>query len=177
MKLSLALLTALSSSLLVSGFTIPADQPDGVYEVSIDSNGEYVHTKVADPTDIAPENTVVQRSRITKRSGLDQIYCFNQDVLNSGDTDAANANLDSQCGPNGHGVGSHLSVYAKRGGTVAYCCNNRSQGNTCYASTRQQASRLITDKCGRYVPGAAYDSGAHLTYGYQGVNYNFCPSS
>ncbi|KAG4434159.1 hypothetical protein IFR05_010351 [Cadophora sp. M221] len=81
-----------------------------------------------------------------KRGGLDQWGCFkDQSELDHGNCDSAVRALRDQIGDGGRGV-------------------DQSESNT-----------GITNLCGWYKPGYAYNSGAHLTYGYQHKSYSWCP--
>ncbi|KAH8656603.1 hypothetical protein BGZ60DRAFT_518738 [Tricladium varicosporioides] len=160
------------------GFMVPEGTPDGIYRVELDASGQEVHIREGDIPSGAVAVPRAVRGSSMKRDGLDQWGCFNQQSeLSHSDCDSAVWALRAQIGDNGRYVGSHRSLYSISGEVVAYCCNNRVQGNTCYLSSQSQSNVGITNLCGSYKPGYAYDSGAHLTYGYQHKNYNFCPES
>lgn len=159
------------------GFTVPPGTPDGVYLAMRDSSGQEHHIR-QEPNPAERPVPARAPSRVTKRYGLDEVGCFGDQIaLNPGNCDAAVAAVKAQMGGSGTAVGSHRSLYSISGTVVAYCCNNRVEGNTCFADIDAQANSLITARCGLYEPGYAYDSGAHLTYGYAQVGYNFCPES
>lgn len=157
------------------GFTVPKDTQDGAYTVQRDNSGREVHTRADDVSSEAAVSRAIRSSHV-KRDGLDEIDCFrDQEALVHDDVANAVRELRNQIGSGGSGLGSHKGLYSIVGDVVAYCCNNRSQGNTCYLSAQQESNTLITEKCGEDSPGYAYDSGAHLTYGYQHKSHDFCP--
>jgi len=144
------------------GFTVPEGAPDGIYTVGLDDSGNELHTRMSDIPSEAVARAV--RSRIMKRDGIDQYGCFGSQLqLNQADTNAANGALQAQLNASGTTVGSHASIYSVVGETVSYCCNNRAQNNVCVLSAQGEAETGITNQCGAYNPGYAYDSGAHLT--------------
>lgn len=75
MKFTSALITAVLAAAPALGFLIPADQPDGVYEVTQDTNGEYVFNEIA-KISASPKPDIGRRSRISGRSGLDEVSPF-----------------------------------------------------------------------------------------------------
>ncbi|OBT51803.1 hypothetical protein VE04_09028 [Pseudogymnoascus sp. 24MN13] len=159
------------------GFTVPQDTQDGTYIVQLDASGQEVHTRIDDVSSEAAVPRAILGSHV-KRDGLDQFGCFNNQLpLINDQVGRAVNELRLQIGPNGRGVGSHMSLYSIYGEAVAYCCNNHAAGNTCFLSAQAESNVRITSLCGAGHPGYAYDSGAHLTYGYQQKAYNFCPGS
>lgn len=155
-------------------FTVPPNTPDGVYVVSIDDNGKEVHSKLADPSSsITPQGQPLSvRARPMIKRAI--TTCGDNQELNHGDTDAANADLDNQCGGAG-GVfvpGGH-DWYSKRGGTVAFFCNFGGD-NRCDSNSRQRSSATITSVCGLYKAGWTGPDAGYLTYGYDHVNSKFC---
>ncbi|CAG8974526.1 hypothetical protein HYALB_00005796 [Hymenoscyphus albidus] len=101
-RILLLLLSAAAS--IQASWTVPADQPDGVYSVSVDEAGIAHHELLEPPTverralvnsAISPKPALLSRADITIN-------------LNHGDTDAVVGNLKSQCGSGGV-MGAHLS--------------------------------------------------------------------
>lgn len=156
-------------------FTVPEGTEDGTYIVGRDASGQEVHTRADGVSSEAVVPRAIRGSHV-KRGGLDEFDCF-RDQLPLVHDDVANAvrELQKQIGSEGTDVGSHKGLYSIVGEVVAYCCNNRSEGNTCYLSAQQESNTRITGLCGEDNPGYAYDSGAHLTYGYQHKSYSWCP--
>ncbi|KAK2766708.1 hypothetical protein FQN54_006021 [Arachnomyces sp. PD_36] len=159
------------------GFSVPEGTKDGIYIVGRDAAGQEVHTRAADVSPDGLASRSIRGAPRMKRDGLDEIGCFDQPVMVANDVGSAVNALRDQIGPDGYNLGSHLGLYSIVGETVAYCCNNRSQGNTCFLSSQAESNALITARCGSSQPGYAYDSGAHLTYGYQHKTYSWCPES
>lgn len=126
------------SSLLLFGatavaFTIPAGQPNGVYSVKTDNNGNEVHTFLHDLLENnlqARDNRHINRRQV---SGTDLVGCGNY-AMNHGDTDAAFNNIIAQCG-GGTSVGKGLDFYSVSGCVVAYFCNLSSSNVQCKLRT------------------------------------------
>lgn len=151
-----------------SGFLIPEDQEDGTYAVEY-INGRSVHTKIANATVYAPlpepYTPEPRAGRLVRREG---VSCGGARNLDHGNTDAANADIDRQCGDGAY-VGGGLTFYAIRGDVVAFYCNFRtgsSDGGSCTASLRQEYSRDITNACGWYNSGWYTYFNNFYSYGY-----------
>ncbi|KAF2138621.1 uncharacterized protein K452DRAFT_290767 [Aplosporella prunicola CBS 121167] len=159
----------------VNAFTIPEGTEDGVYAVKTDANGIDQHTKLADATPIE-ELEVTKPNRFNGLVRRDRkITCGGTKNLNHADTDAANADLDRQCGgAAGNFVASGHNFYAIRGNTVAFYCNFGGD-NRCDSVTRAQYSSAITSLCGAYNSGWGTSSGK-LSYGYDVNSSKFCGS-
>lgn len=166
------LFLALAAS--TQAFEIPANTPDGVYVVSTDASGNEVHEKLADPSSgftVPSQPLSVRKRAMMKR---DKTTCGDGRELNHGDCDAANADLDVQCGgPGGVFVPGGLDWYSKRGNTVAFFCNFGGN-NRCDSNSRGRASAAITAVCGLYKPGWTGPDAGYLTYGYDHVDSRFC---
>ncbi|KAK4241746.1 hypothetical protein C8A03DRAFT_40840 [Achaetomium macrosporum] len=179
-----ALLLLLLSG-LVAGFTIPADQPDGVYGVTFDNDGKAIHTLIGPPlnqTEVAqllaaraaaPEPMIPSASRIHARQ-KDATYCGNYG-LDHASTDAAVEALKFHCQPGA--VNAGMDFYSISGSTVAYICNIGKKGWVCQRSDLTSDYAHITDVCGWYMSGWRQywrdgDTGAQT--GYEDRNANFC---
>lgn len=99
----------------IMAFTIPEGQANGVYQVSY-VDGQEIHTFVRE-NDLSnttasaltkPANSA--KFRHAKRDG----YACGGDLLDQGNTDAANANIDAQCG-DGNWIGAGLDFYSIQG--------------------------------------------------------------
>lgn len=181
------LIVVAAAAAQTSGFTIPHDQPDGVYNVVTHPDGAEEHILMG-TIDYTP---AVARSGRTKdikdiesREALDgevpnYVGCYGSNgPLSIPDTDAANNALDAQCS-HFNDLGYRKSFYSKSGCIVAYFCNFQA-GWGCSPGTRQDWSRRITDQCGNYIGGyAEYDDWQYTKYSYgyrdfcQGGD-NFC---
>ena len=91
--------TAATLLTLAQAFTIPSGTEDGVYAVLTRDDGTDVHTKISDvpeakrnPTGVTPYNEV---TNLEKRQN-DRIWCGCGFNMNSGNCDAAVADLKSQ---------------------------------------------------------------------------------
>jgi hypothetical protein len=162
MQLNTLLLIAASSiTVLSAGFYIPEGQPHGVYSVYEDANGTMVYTRLPDPpvaltgrSFATPVNGKFRRSPASIKVDCGNIH------LNERDTDEANRQLDAQCNGN-NPTKAHMSFYSISHAVVTYFCNQAAHKDTCYASDRQDTSRMITARCGRYQAGWTYDDGGH----------------
>lgn len=102
-------------ALPILAFTIPEGQANGVYHVSYE-NGKEVHTFVRENDfNNATSATIAQpansaKFRHAKRDG----YSCGGDALDHGNTDAANAEVDNECG-NGNWIGTGLDFYSVQG--------------------------------------------------------------
>ncbi|KAF2161054.1 hypothetical protein M409DRAFT_59336 [Zasmidium cellare ATCC 36951] len=178
MKFVLA--TAGLSLSLTSAFHIPEGIQDGVYSVHVYPNGTEEHNRLPNPS---PLGSALQ---LRKRQG--EFYggpqCYGGDEggeLNHGDTDAANAALQNQCGY-GANINYGDDFYSIYGCTVAYACNFYDNSNapaganddytTCFADCSVHANQIITSGCGEYQPGSIQDNLYEVAYGYE----NFCSS-
>jgi hypothetical protein len=107
--------------------------------------------------------------------GPNNIYCANVN-LDPRDTDAANNNIDVQCG-NGETLPSSVNgrdKYAIFGNVVSYVCNYSGGTNNCFASERQDADRRVTADCGLYNAGDDTVPDRNIGYGYQVKWATFC---
>jgi hypothetical protein len=135
-----SILLVATAAVTALGFAIPEGQPEGVYSHTV-VNGTDIRVKIAEPY-LGP---------ITKRAPriLSMAYCGRALNLNYEDVDAANADLDRQCG-NSAWVGGGYNFYAIREGTAAFACNF---GHRCYEDKRVKSSKVITEFCGPYNSG------------------------
>lgn len=169
---------------LAAGWTIPADQPDGVYRVSYDANGTAAHTLIAPPLTpeekrsllLAPKPARSPPSRIAGRQS-DATYCGSTSdaALHHQSTDNAVQALKNQCNPGG--IASGYDFYSIAGSTVAYVCNFGSTSWTCTVNDLTNDYAHITNICGWYQSGwrirwPATNRGAQI--GYEPSWENFC---
>ncbi|KAH8698705.1 hypothetical protein BGW36DRAFT_426397 [Talaromyces proteolyticus] len=162
-----------------TAWTVPEGTTNGVYSVSVNHLGEEVHEKIAElkhPDDI---KTPVRSAKFRRQglSGANHISCFN-DNLDPQDTDAANKNIDDQCGAGGDLASGKTQngrdFYGVSGDVVAYVCNLSASPGTCYSSERVDSSSKITDQCGKYQSGEDVVPDRQLTYGYRTKDAKFC---
>lgn len=167
-----SLLHLAATAVTVSGFAIPEGQPEGVYSHTI-VNGTNIHMKIAEPyfgpiAKRAPRILSMQQQPA-------KVYCGRALNLNPEDTDAANADLDRQCG-NGGWIGGGYNFYAIRGGTVAFVCNFGYfyDHHQCYEEKRAKSSKVITEFCGSYNSGWINYEYGWISYGYDSTASDFC---
>ncbi|KAH8905010.1 hypothetical protein BR93DRAFT_939058 [Coniochaeta sp. PMI_546] len=198
---------------LVVGWHIEKGTPEGVYSVQVFDNGTEHHVCMRDlPNVVVPRAAGARyangrryasaEGRSVRHTSKD---CLREDqpcpwnlacYFNEGprfiapdECDRANAGIDAQCG-DGAVVHHHKDFYSIAGCSVAYVCHfGGSKGaddGTCTAAERVLTSKLITDRCGLYIPGSAtqmrYHDGSRLyynmTYGYEAYctswGHEFC---
>ncbi|EAQ85485.1 predicted protein [Chaetomium globosum CBS 148.51] len=142
-----------------AGWTIPADQPDGVYRVSYDANGTVAHTLIAPP--LSPEEKRSLLSAPKPGRSLPSRITGRQ--------------LSNQCNPGG--IARGYDFYSIAGTTVAYVCNFGSTSWTCTVNDLTNDYAHITAICGWYQSGwrirwPATNRGAQI--GYEPSWENFC---
>ncbi|KAL3955764.1 hypothetical protein ACCO45_011327 [Purpureocillium lilacinum] len=134
----------------------PRDYVEGTYMVTHDDAGNEVHTRVGGP--IAPreqDGAAVEASpQDMAKQGNDGYYafCFCSHKLNTGDADAAVADLKSQFPQDKHYDGAP-NYYSIRGSVVAYACNVKGKIFVKNATPLLIAQMLekVSNQCGRYV--------------------------
>ena len=164
---------------VAAAWTIPSNQPNGVYSVSTDPAGISTHTLLhainGSTTNTKPTLTPRSAKFHPKRQGnvgSNSIYCLTYALPNSDNGNAA-AELENQCG-NGAFVGGRRDFYSIVGGSVVYYCNFSYDTNQCFASEAADAFSRITSECGLNIAG--YDTiGARSdSYGYDQPTAKFC---
>ncbi|KAF4626697.1 hypothetical protein G7Y89_g11456 [Cudoniella acicularis] len=131
--ITLAALASVTQLVTGQGFTIPEDQPDGTYNVTIGSNGNHIHTLIGNITDT--EGLKAQASPLRHSAK----FCARDDnpdpnkipndaetsctgnLISGDDIGKAIGKLEDQCvnSPVEKGPG----IYSKSGDVVAYMCN------------------------------------------------------
>ncbi|CAK1368285.1 unnamed protein product [Cercospora beticola] len=161
----------------INAFTIPAGTPDGVYIVSRSSTtGLDQHELASNSTTYIPTTPNVQPHPLTLLLRRDyKTECYSAKALNAADLDAANADLDRQCGDGKQAtfVPKGRNFYAIRGNTVAHFCNFGGD-NLCDAGTRRGRSAMITGLCGAYNSGGVISTHSQHAYGYDAASAKFC---
>ncbi|KAH8889210.1 hypothetical protein GQ53DRAFT_825529 [Thozetella sp. PMI_491] len=161
----------------VVGFTIPADQEDGVYMVHYDDAGEAVHTWLHGPVN---ESEITEAA--TKRDGLLRIARRDSDSVDCGGYDLAHADTDNavealkrQCDPSG-AISQGLDFYSIAGSTVAYECNFGNKAVICTRNEQGGSFDKITGVCGSYRAGwrTIQNSAAWYSIGYEDRGAKFC---
>lgn len=170
---NVALLAAMLSSVQAfAGFSIPDGHPEGVYSVYLHSNGTEVHTKLADPSS-AGARPPIHSAKFRRDTPPISIGCGNS-ALDPRDTDAANDDLDFQCGGfSGNDVGAGMNFYSFRGNTVAFYCNFAGP-NRCDSVQRRSFDLAVTGFCGRYQAGWGTIWDWAISYGYDVADSQFC---
>ncbi|KAH8898836.1 hypothetical protein GQ53DRAFT_817066 [Thozetella sp. PMI_491] len=156
----------------VTGFTIPANQADGVYMVRYE-NGQEIHTLLYAPvnkTEIA-ESTVKRRTSVPDT--FDNLACGDY-KLDPTDTDNAVEQLKRQCNPGA--IGGGLDFYSIWGSTVAYLCNFGGNAIPCTRDGLAASFADVTGLCGLYGAGWGTQQTAtdYVQTGYEDRNARFC---
>lgn len=163
--------------LLLSGaahaFVVPADQPNGLYAVVTQADGQDVHIPIDGLSNqevvevIAAHNITIPTtkpnlpararssssfmSKKERRDVTDTVSCANY-RLNEGDCDAAVNGLDNNCGDSKF-LPPGTKFYYVAGSVVAYMCDFGRDGSTCSRGLIDDSNRRITSSCGLYVAG------------------------
>jgi hypothetical protein len=151
---------------IATGFTIPTNQPDGVYEVSYDASGHAAHVFIAEAVAVSQAQNLETRN--------DGVECGGYS-LNGGNTDSAVDALKRQCDPRGT-IGKGLDFYSISGTTVAYVCNFGNGAIPCFRGDITKSYESITNACGRYQAGwRTLNNSTHwYSTGYEHTGAFFC---
>ena len=158
-----------------AAWTVPANQPNGLYSVWTNNFNEPTHTPIAlttMPNSFTKPTTL--RAKFPKRQniGSNNIGCGDYS-LSSTDNAAAIRALKEQCGK-GAFVGEGRDFYSIVGDSVVYFCNFSDETNQCFASEAEDAFGRISSQCG--VDNAGWDivRARNDQYGYERVGSDFC---
>jgi hypothetical protein len=138
----LHIFTLFVATVMSTGFTIPSNQLDGVYEVSYDASGRAIHTFLREGVNNTEAQELAARD--------DGVNCGNYG-LNHQDTDNAVTGLRRQCNPGA--VGNGLDFYSITGSTVAYFCNFGATATVCQSNEVADSYTRISNACGLYGAG------------------------
>ncbi|KFY35052.1 hypothetical protein V494_06252 [Pseudogymnoascus sp. VKM F-4513 (FW-928)] len=169
--------TAFALATVAQAFVIPSGTTNGVYAVTIGEDGQEVHTKISDSTNIEsihPDNieTVSDGSDIERREP-GRIWCGCGFNMNRGHCDRAVERLVAQMRPSI--VNAGLSFYSIEYDVVTFACNRGSENWLLIGSQYREAIAGITRSCGQYIAGATQfgDNGKELILGYARIlNYS-----
>lgn len=163
------------------GFTIPANEGDGVYSVYINENGTAVHELIA-PALSAKEKREIAARDPTVLSGVSRIEARQHEALTCGgygldrwSTDWAVEGLNRQCNPGA--INGWRSFYAIEGSTVAYICNLAGDGWVCKRDEVSADFAHITRFCGSYRAGwknKSWHANLAAQIGYEDKGARFC---
>jgi hypothetical protein len=143
---------------IAAGFTVPKDQPDGVYSVSYE-NGTDVHTLIAPAVSQAEVAHITaardrqirsQKSRLDARQ-YDDTSCSGYEMKDHGACDAAVEALKNQCNPGAINTGKDF--YSISGDVVAFLCNMGKNAWVCRRNDITDDYAWITKVCGWYISG------------------------
>jgi hypothetical protein len=154
---SLLVLAALGTS-----FTIPPGTPDGYYRAYYDRNGTEVHEnigsgKVKRIEQSAGDIIVRQGTGLPPPNYFgEQVWCGCGLNMNTGDCDAAVADLNNQIGyGNTINIDPFESYYSIRGSVVAFACNLTGGEASLDEGNFQATISTVTQSCGQNVPGTS----------------------
>ncbi|KAJ7501907.1 hypothetical protein B0H11DRAFT_2275073 [Mycena galericulata] len=171
-------------SLFVSAavcFTVPANQPAGVYMVTYNADGTETHSllSLTETNGTVPAETVRSAAPSAKFGASKRQISGGQNLIGCGDYELAHGDADTvynalgqRCG-GGASVAGNTDIYATAACTVAYFCNFSSNGDTCFEYEWVNVIQgTITPRCGSYYAGWDQFEGAarQNQYGYE----NFC---
>ena len=164
--LSKSLFLLAGSLAAIRAFTIPADQPDGIYAVLPDEDGSLTNRvqlsswPSTDLTLVAPTGTA--SAKLARQAP--SVVCGTNKALNADDYAAATADLDKLCS-GGASIPAHQSFYSKHGTLVTFLCSTGAGGAPPAGVAGSHCSGLITDKCGKNNAGWVTISQVNVTYG------------
>jgi hypothetical protein len=188
-------IAAFAATAAATGFTIPGDQPEGVYIVSYDNQDEPIHEFISSlgvegGSSIAPDNSTEidvilkeeKEGLAAKRSLYHRLHRRESDDRNCGgndldhNTDMVVEALKRQCDPAG-AIGGAKDFYSIIGSTVAYVCNFKTHKPVaCWRDLLTASFTAITETCGAYRSGwrimKAKDY--HFSIGYEPADKKFC---
>jgi hypothetical protein len=124
--------------------------------IHIDRSGNEIHSRLTS----APEISVREPSPLVARAV--QTYCGCGIRLNTGDTDAANADLANKL-QRGTNIGAHYSIYSIRGSAAAFACNLSGGTKLFSGDIIGQNNAKITGSCGKYIAGSYGEPGNYAT--------------
>lgn len=157
-----------------SGWTIPEDQPSGVYQVAVDASGNSKHVLVRD-LDASTNSALSNAADLSKRenTGINKVQCFDY-LLNATDANAAVEGLESQCNGGGF-MKKDANYYVKVGDIVAYACNYSDGPNVCYGDeVKDGLARKVSVVCGNFIAGYNHVRVRGLRFGYEKKDAKFC---
>ena len=177
MLANLAVLLLAAAAAASPGWTIPADQPDGVYSVSVDAAGNATHTFLAPiSTDALAERSALLSppGRHRRQVPGHTAWCLDY-RLTKADADLAYKSLAGQCGQGRRVSGGNSGVYGRSGEVVVYFCNYAANGgaNTCYSNELQDSIVNVLEKaCGSYQASFDHRDDRFCSYGQESVRSN-----
>lgn len=153
------------------GYIFPAGQPDGVYRVRIDGDGN----ALGEPT-LLERLTGVDTSYYINRRQAPRLpgpstSCHNRS-LNRKDYDSAFRVFNTICDRGEH-YAANTSMVVSAGTAIAYLCNYDAE-NRCWSSESSEADGLMNSSCGNNGIGWVYIGQYRKSYGRENVGINIC---
>ena len=168
-----------------TGWTIPANQPKGVYTVTINSANEPIHTFVNHLTpggffvNVARDLTNTPKFRLRNRWtwSTDDINCHGYQ-LSPPDVDNIHESIRAQCNYDTY-LGGRYDLYAISRDVVGYYCNVEEDETLCAGDEVEYAEQRLDMVCGIYNAGNDTIVGNRSKYGREGLDYSksFCSSA
>ncbi|KAF2111395.1 hypothetical protein BDV96DRAFT_602997 [Lophiotrema nucula] len=163
------------------GFTIPDGQPEGVYQVSYDANGNAIHTFLHGPINHTESTSLDSKAiRAASYGGSpllarqsEEVHCASY-ALPQQDTKDAIEGLKRQCDTGV--IRGNLNFYSWIGGTVVYLCNLNATPTTCNRNDIDYSVNRIAGICTSYTSGwnIRRRRGRDVSIGYERTGSNFC---
>ncbi len=151
----------------IQAFTIPADQPDGVYAVLPAEDGSLTnHVQLSSWPSVDSALLTTPTGGLSAKFARQapSVVCGTTKALNADDYAAATADLDKLCS-GGASIPAHQSLYSKHGSLVTFLCSTGTGGSPPAGVAGSHCSSLITDKCGKNNAGWVTISQVNVTYG------------
>lgn len=140
-----------------TAFKVPAQTTDGVYIVTVNDNGEEVHSKVGE---IDLSDPATKRDGMTGSSHIAKIgkrynwtsgsyaKCNNDYLWGNNLYNGAYNSFWNQCSSYGSTKITWDSIYSYYQGAVAYMCNYSSSGNPCNVNEWADTVNWVSSQCG-----------------------------
>ncbi|RPA87315.1 hypothetical protein BJ508DRAFT_372383 [Ascobolus immersus RN42] len=166
---------------MTSALIVPTDQADGVYEASIDANGEILAgtevklLKAFDRRSLEKDSLpAITPNRLNSRQLPSPSTRCNQRWLNQSDYNCLMGQVDNF--GNNQDIPSNTARWYTCGSAVIYMCNYSSMGNPVRGSEFRQASALMNSHCGVVKAGWVIIDEWNKDYGRDTVGVRICRS-
>lgn len=169
-----SLFLALPLSLLVRGFVIPQDLPDGVYSIPFSSTGSALSIPQLLST-IDPEYTTLHRRQEDPLPGplaSPEPRC-GEGTLNRADFEIAKDQFGDICQQDTQ-YATNMAVVVTAGDAIAYMCNFDAMTNRCWTAEYEEISGLLDATCGADRVGTVYTDRWKKEYGRDVKDADIC---
>jgi hypothetical protein len=137
-----------------SAYAVPANQPDGLYQVRRSSSGHEIHESLGVPLFRRTATTSFSETKHLTKRDLGHTHCGCGSELSHKNTDDAVADLAAKLVGKAQWMKPSSSIYSIRGDVVAYVCNKDGNGALrAWKEILRDATKQISAKCGNYIVG------------------------